>query len=93
MSANNDRSVTASAGNPMSPLVDASEPLQRDRARWNEIQRLFELCREHQRDDWHALLRAECCGQEGIAFEVMTLLVAAENLPPIEDTTQNSACM
>lgn len=55
-----------------------------DRTRWNEIQRLFELCRERGRDDWHAVLRAQCAGQEGLAFEVLSLLVAAEGLPPLE---------
>lgn len=65
----------------------AAEPSAADRRRWDEIQRLFELCREHSRDEWHALLRAECEGREGIAFEVMSLLVAAENLPPIEEST------
>jgi len=59
--------------------------LDRDRIRWNEIQKLFELCRDRSRDEWYTVLRAECAGRESIAFEVMTLLVAAENLPPIED--------
>jgi len=68
-----------------------SQPLQRDRARWDEIQSLFELCRERPRDEWHALLRTACEGREGIAFEVMSLLVAAENLPPIEESTAISA--
>lgn len=71
------------------PLLSANErqPMQRDRARWNEIQSLFELCRERPRDEWHAMLRTACEGREGIAFEVMSLLVAAENLPPIEEST------
>lgn len=58
-----------------------------DRRRWDEIQRLFELCRERHRDEWHALLRAQCPGREGLAFEVMTLLVAAEGLPPPDDAS------
>lgn len=69
----------------------AAEPSAADRRRWDEIQRLFERCREQPRDEWHAVLRAECEGREGIAFEVMSLLVAAENLPPIEESTSASA--
>lgn len=68
----------------------ATEPSAADRRRWDEIQRLFERCRERPRDEWHALLRAECEGREGIAFEVMSLLVAAENLPPIEEPASMS---
>jgi hypothetical protein len=64
--------------------------LERDRVRWDEIQKLFELCRDRSRDEWYAVLRAECPGRESIAFEVMTLLVAAENLPPIDDGTERA---
>ncbi len=45
-----------------------------------EIQRLFELCREKHPDEWHTLLRAECAGRDADAFEVLTLLVAAEQV-------------
>jgi len=61
-----------------------SLPSPADRARWDEIQRLFELCRERPRDEWHRVLRELCGGREGLAFEVMTLLVADEQLPPLE---------
>jgi hypothetical protein len=67
----------------------ATESLpERDRVRWDEIQRLFDLCRDRSRDEWYSVLRAECAGRESIAFEVMTLLVAAENLPPIEGSME-----
>lgn len=59
-------------------------PSPADRARWDEIQRLFELCRERPRDEWHRVLRELCGGREALAFEVMTLLVADEQLPPLE---------
>jgi hypothetical protein len=52
---------------------------------WDEIRRLFELCRDRSRDDWHSILRTECHGNEGLAFEVLTLLVAAESLPPLDE--------
>lgn len=52
---------------------------------WEEVQRLFDLCRERPRDAWHAILRAECPGRDGLAFEVLTLLVAAESLPPLDE--------
>jgi len=52
---------------------------------WAEVQRLFDLCRERPRDAWHAILRAECPGRDGLAFEVLTLLVAAESLPPLDE--------
>ncbi|MFM7259850.1 MAG: hypothetical protein ACKO3W_04530 [bacterium] len=70
--------------------VSSSDLAERDRLRWHEIQRLFEFCRERPRGAWHATLREACAGREGIAFEVLTLLVAAENLPPIESREQNS---
>lgn len=59
-------------------------PSAADRARWDEIQRLFEICRERPRDEWHRILREQCGEREGLAFEVMTLLVADEQLPPLE---------
>ena len=52
---------------------------------WDEIRRLFEVCRNRSRDEWHAVLRAECAGKDGLAFEVLTLLVAAESLPPLDE--------
>jgi len=52
---------------------------------WPEVQRLFDLCRERPRDEWHAILRAECSGRERLAFEALTLLVAAESLPPVDE--------
>lgn len=55
-----------------------------DRADWEEIRRLFDLCSARHRDEWHAILRLECLGREGLAFEVITLLVASEGLPPFE---------
>ncbi len=52
-----------------------------DLERGAEMQRLFEMCRERHPDEWHLLLRQECVGREAAAFEVLTLLVAAERLP------------
>lgn len=54
------------------------------RGRWDEIQRLFERCRALPRDEWHRALREECAGRESLAFEVLTLLVADEQLPPLD---------
>lgn len=59
-------------------------PSAADRARWDEIQRLFELCRQRPRDAWHRVLCEECGPREGLAFEVLSLLVASESLPPID---------
>jgi hypothetical protein len=64
--------------------MEGAVPTAADRSRWDEIQRLFELCRERHRDEWHGVLRDRCAGREGLAFEVLTLLVAAEGLPPLE---------
>jgi hypothetical protein len=47
---------------------------------WDEIRRLFELCRDRSRDEWHSILRAECPGNEAL-----TLLVASESLPPLDE--------
>lgn len=66
------------------PAATDAAPSAADRARWDEIQRLFELCRERPRDEWHRVLREQCGGREALAFEVMTLLVADEQLPPLE---------
>lgn len=52
---------------------------------WDEIRRLFELCRDRSRDEWHSILRSECLGKYGLAFEVLTLLVASESLPPLDE--------
>lgn len=52
---------------------------------WDEIRRLFDLCRDRPRDEWHAILRGECHGRDGLAFEALTLLVAAESLPPLDE--------
>jgi uncharacterized protein YjhX (UPF0386 family) len=52
---------------------------------WEEIRRLFDLCQGRPRDEWHAILRAECHGRDGLAFEALTLLVAAESLPPTDE--------
>jgi hypothetical protein len=90
MDTKGDRLAADSAAIPVRPSRATNELLRRDRMRWDEIQRLFELCRERPRDDWHALLRTACEGRESIAFEVMTLLVAAENLPPIEESCQKA---
>jgi hypothetical protein len=84
------RSTAAGERGLLAEVARGGEPPERDRMRWNEIQRLFELCRERPRDEWYACLRAECAGREGIAFEVMTLLVAAENLPPLEGSGGSS---
>ncbi|MFM7133831.1 MAG: hypothetical protein ACKO0W_05885 [Planctomycetota bacterium] len=51
---------------------------------WPEVQRLFDLCRDRPRDEWHAIIRAECRGRDAVAFEALTLLVAAEGLPPLD---------
>ena len=85
MNMRKDNCVQASARDAALGAARVDGVLDRDRIRWNEIQKLFELCRDRSRDEWYTVLRAECAGRESIAFEVMTLLVAAENLPPIED--------
>lgn len=61
------------------------------RRRWDEIQRLFERCRCLPRDAWHRVLREECAGRESLAFEVLTLLVADEQLPPLEPDAHPSS--
>jgi hypothetical protein len=90
MNMRKDNCVQASARDAVLGAARVDGVLDRDRVRWNEIQKLFELCRDRSRDEWYTVLRAECAGRESIAFEVMTLLVAAENLPPIEDGTESS---
>ena len=84
MSMREEKWTSALTSEARSAAVATESLPERDRIRWDEIQRLFDLCRDRSRDEWYAVLRAECVGRESIAFEVMTLLVAAENLPPIE---------
>lgn len=59
--------------------------MERRRTDWEEIRRLFEMCSGRPRDEWHALLRAECDGRAELAFEALSLLVASEGLPPLDE--------
>lgn len=63
--------ITSTTRQPMPPSPHHA-------ARWGRIHALYNDLQPIPRSDWHALLTRECGDDAGLAYEVLSLLVADE---------------